>query len=596
MLPALLDQPSVDGPGTAWALLSVWAVGSLGFGGFMVVRPVVATAGCFLTLAAVELTASALDVELSFLDLAPTAACLFMAGALASGRVVAVVGGTVLIGTCLGTVVNRLTADAEAQGGLDVLAGLLTLALALVAGLALRAQRETAAATLQTLDGERRLRVIAESEAAARERARIAREMHDVVAHSVTLLVLNAETMRARRGELPDWAGAQADGMADAGRRAGREIRALLELLRTDDPPGPAPGLDDLPMLVEEAGAGGHVGEPQGRRAGGAGAGDDGADGIPRRAGVSLQRAPARARVAGLDPAGVAAGGPHGRGDDVRRGQRIVRRGGRRAGRACANASPRVADCSAPSFPKTPIGSWSRCPREPSVDELRVVVVDDEQAIRDALAMLLGAHRDLAVVGSAADGAAALDLCARQAPDVVLLDLRMPGTDGLTFLGRLGELAHRPRVVVLTTFDLDEHVRAALALGADGFLLKTSPHEEIADAVRRVAAGEMPLSPKVARTVVDGYLSGAAVPSADPDDVAALATLTARESQVLALLGSGRSNAQISAELFLSLHTVKTHVSRILTKTGSASRGEAAALAHRTESLLGATRATGPRP
>ena len=257
MLPALLDQSSVDGPGTAWVLLSVWAVGSLGFGLFMVVRPVVATAGCFLTLATVELTASALDVELSFLDLAPTAACLFMAGALASGRVVAVVGSTVLIGTLVGTVLNRLTADAGAQGGLDVLAGLLTLALVLVAGLVLRAQRETAAVTRQTLDVERRLRVLAESEAAARERAWIAREMHDVVAHSVTLLVLNAETLQARRAELPDWASAQADAMADAGRRAGGEMRAMLELLRTDDPPGPVPGLGDLPMLVEEAGRAG---------------------------------------------------------------------------------------------------------------------------------------------------------------------------------------------------------------------------------------------------------------------------------------------------------------------------------------------------
>ena len=150
--------------------------------------------------------------------------------------------------------------------------------------------------------------------------------------------------------------------------------------------------------------------------------------------------------------------------------------------------------------------------------------------------------------------------------------------------------------MVLTTFDVDEQMRAALALGADGFLLKSSPHEEIADAVRRVAVGGMPLSPKVARTVVDGYLSGAPAPSADPDDVAALATLTSRESEVLELLGAGRSNAQISAELFLSLHTVKTHVSRILAKTGSASRGEAAALAHRTESLLRATRPADPQP
>lgn len=223
--------------------------------------------------------------------------------------------------------------------------------------------------------------------------------------------------------------------------------------------------------------------------------------------------------------------------------------------------------------------------------ELRVVVVDDERVIRDGLTMILGTHPDLVVVGSAGDGAEALALVARERPDVVLLDLRMPGTDGLAFLRQLPE--PRPRVVVLTTFDLDEHVRAALALGADGFLLKSSPHEEIADAVRRAATGSLPLSPKVAQAVVAGYLGASTV---DPADAAAVGALTDREAEVLALLGAGRSNAQISAELFVSLHTVKTHVSRILTKTGCASRGEAAALAHRTASLLRATRETGPRP
>lgn len=215
--------------------------------------------------------------------------------------------------------------------------------------------------------------------------------------------------------------------------------------------------------------------------------------------------------------------------------------------------------------------------------DLRVVVVDDERIVREGLAMMLGTHDGLAVVGTAADGAEGLELCARESPDVVLLDLRMPGTDGLAFLERLPE--QRPRVVVLTTFDLDEQVRAALSLGADGFLLKSSPHEEIADAVRRAATGALPLSGKVARAVVDGYLAAEPVEPPAAPDAAAVAALTLRETEVLRLLGAGRSNAQISAELFLSLHTVKTHVSRILAKTGCASRGEAAALAHRSGTM-----------
>ncbi len=254
--PALLDQGSVDGARAAWVLVLVWAVLALATASMMIVRPVAATISTLVVLGAVELTASAVQVELSFLDLLPVAACLFMTGALGTRRnaVWAATGVAVVVAS--GTVVNRLTATAEWRGGTDVLAGLLVMALALVAGSAVRAQREAAEMSQQRYDLERRQRLLAEREASARERARIAREMHDLVAHSVTLLVVNAETLRARRAEIPAWAAAQADAMAEAGRRATEEMREMLTVLRSDDDPEltqPVRQLEDVPTLLDEA-------------------------------------------------------------------------------------------------------------------------------------------------------------------------------------------------------------------------------------------------------------------------------------------------------------------------------------------------------
>ncbi|MBJ7355921.1 response regulator transcription factor [Nocardioides sp.] len=224
---------------------------------------------------------------------------------------------------------------------------------------------------------------------------------------------------------------------------------------------------------------------------------------------------------------------------------------------------------------------------------VRVLIVDDEQVLRDGLSMILGTYAGIDVVGSAADGTEALARCRAGDVDVMLLDIRMPGIDGLEVLRRLHQdrgAARAPRTIVLTTFDLDEYVRTALSLGACGFLLKSSPHELIAAAVRSAAAGETVLSASVLETVVDGYLgSGTGAPEEDPADLRLLAQLTRRELEILRLVGRGHRNSAIAGELFLSLHTVKTHVSRILQKTGCTSRGEAAALAHRCARHLAST-------
>lgn len=254
--PGLLDQHTVDTDGLAWVLLTAWGSASFVIGISVLVRPAWAVVGTFVVLGVVELFASALQVELTFLDLLPTVAALFVTGAIEVSRAVLASAAFVIVATLLGMVVNQFTAEPEWQGDIDVLAGLLVLLLGLVAGLAVSTERHAARTARELLQQEQQAREIAELTAAQRERTRIAREMHDLVAHSVTLLVLNAETLRARRAELPTWAAEQADMMADAGRRATGEMRELLVVLSDPDSAGlpstiaPASGVR---FLVDEA-------------------------------------------------------------------------------------------------------------------------------------------------------------------------------------------------------------------------------------------------------------------------------------------------------------------------------------------------------
>ncbi|GAA1401550.1 response regulator [Catellatospora coxensis] len=199
---------------------------------------------------------------------------------------------------------------------------------------------------------------------------------------------------------------------------------------------------------------------------------------------------------------------------------------------------------------------------------IRVLLVDDQQLVRAGLRMLCESVPDLQVVGEAADGAAAVRLAEQLHPDVVLMDLRMPGVDGTTATARI--LAHRPpaRVLVLTTFDDDEHLYPALAAGACGFLVKDASPDELLDGVRRAAAGDSPFSPAVLRRLVEQAVRHRQAPVVAPD----LPGVTDREREVLALVGQGLSNPEIAARLHLGVTTVKTHVANLMTKTGSANR------------------------
>jgi DNA-binding NarL/FixJ family response regulator len=209
----------------------------------------------------------------------------------------------------------------------------------------------------------------------------------------------------------------------------------------------------------------------------------------------------------------------------------------------------------------------------------RVLIVDDDPLVRSALALMLGGQADLDVVGEAGDGREGVDQARRLAPDVVLMDIRMPRLNGLDATRELHARPEPPRVIVLTTFDADEHVFGALAAGADGFLLKDTPPAEIVAAIRKVSAGEPMLSPSVTRTVLqrlrtednDGRTNEAET---------RLACLTDRERDVALAVGRGLSNAEIAAELYLSVPTVKAHVSRLFDKLHVTNRVQIAILVH----------------
>ncbi|WP_411721963.1 response regulator [Mycetocola sp.] len=211
---------------------------------------------------------------------------------------------------------------------------------------------------------------------------------------------------------------------------------------------------------------------------------------------------------------------------------------------------------------------------------IRVMIVDDQDLLRMGLSMVIAAEDDMVLAGEAADGATAVERARTLQPDVILMDVRMPGLDGIEATRRI--IAERPdaRVIILTTFDLDEYAFGGLNAGASGFLLKDAPPVELLAAVRAVATGEASVSPRITRRMLDLY-GGRLPDSASEGPSSLLSALTHREREVLVAVGEGLSNPEIAAQLFLSESTVKTHVGRILFKLELRDRVQAVILAHR---------------
>jgi DNA-binding NarL/FixJ family response regulator len=211
---------------------------------------------------------------------------------------------------------------------------------------------------------------------------------------------------------------------------------------------------------------------------------------------------------------------------------------------------------------------------------IRVLLADDDELTRTGLRLIIESDKDLAVVGEAADGQEAIHLARALRPNVVLMDIRMPGVDGLEATRRIVEGAEDgPRILILTTFELDEYVFGALRAGASGFLLKRSSPEVLIEGIKVVAAGDGLLAPSVTRRLIQEF---ARQPGPPAPPAAPLATLTQREREVLALIGAGLSNGELAGRLYISEATVKTHVKRILMKIGLRDRVQAVVFAYET--------------
>jgi DNA-binding NarL/FixJ family response regulator len=456
-------------------------------------------------------------------------------------------------------------------------------------GMFVRARRQLVLSLRERADraeAEQQLRV---EQAQAHERARIAREMHDVLAHRISLLSMHAGALEFRPDAPPEEIARAAGVVRATAHQALDDLREVIGVLREEpldgDPERPQPTLANLPALLDESRqAGMHVSSEC--------LVEDLAtvpDGVGRNAYRIVQEALTNARkhahgaavdvtLAGAAGSGLilevrnrlpvgAAPAPHPGGRH--RADRAVgaHEPGRRPARARPHAGRRLRAAGLAA-----VAGMTGSP-------IRVLIADDDALVRSALSMMLAGTDDIRVVAEVADGAEVAAAVDAYRPDLVLMDIRMPRMDGLAATEQVRAREDAPAVIVLTTFDADDMVLRALRAGAGGFLLKDTPPPEILKAVRLVAAGEAMLSPTVTRRLLTHFAGGGA-DARRAEAAALLERLTDREREVALAVAEGKSNAEIAAALFMSVATVKAHVSRLLVKLELNNRVQIALLAH----------------
>jgi DNA-binding NarL/FixJ family response regulator/signal transduction histidine kinase len=484
-----------------------------------------------------------------------------------TGLAVAAVGGTIVS-----------LEDQHMRTGEQLWSGLffyLAWIAAWIAGLAVRAHRTARLAEQQTAEAERR-----HAGTVTAERSRIARELHDVIAHNVSVIVLQAVAAQGVLDGEPDRVRDPLSRIEESGREALDELRRLVGVMRDTDGARdlePQPGLADMTALTDTVRAAGlqvelttegltaplpraidlsayriiHEGthqHPQARRS-------------SHRAGEHLPiRNCARGRGHRRRPWPR---DPNERRRARARRDARTRRPLQRLGRsrnACRGRLPRP------------------CPAPAGARLTTVVIADDQALVRDGFRVILEVEPDIDVIGEAADGIDAVEQTRRLAPDVILMDIRMPRLDGIAATRKIVAAAAATHVLILTTFDGDEFLYDAMRAGASGFLAKDVRRDQLVDAIRTVDRGDALLGPSLVRRLIEDFCSRPAPQSAGRP--AALADLTDRELQVLELVARGHSNAEIATELFLSEATIKTHLAHLTRKLGLHDRVQAVILAY----------------
>ena len=462
-------------------------------------------------------------------------------------------------------------------------------AVAWVAGLAVRARAEQAEVAESHATQAEQERDAATRVAVAEERARIARELHDIVAHAVSVMVLQ---VGAVRHQLPDAMAEDRDALRSveqAGRGALAEMRRLLSVMRRDGDGlelAPQPGLDGLDSLIKEIGRAGlpvelHVdGErfplPPGIDLSAYRIVQEGLTNALKHARashaeVTVRYAPDEVGIEVHDDGTGATpsdGTARPRTDRHPRARQTLRR---RDDRRHDKRRRVHAQHPPPTHPRPAM-------------TIRVLIADDQSMVRAGFRMLLAGEQDMEVVAEASNGLEAVAKAARFDPTVILMDIRMPELDGLQATRRILATDNTARILILTTFGLDEYVYEALSAGASGFVLKDDPPEQLIEAVRTVAAGDALLSPAITKRVINQFTR---IPRHEPPKE--LDELTAREQDILRLIARGLSNEEIGAELYISETTVKTHVTHILQKLGLRDRVQVVVLAYQTGLVPGAT-------